>query len=146
MRPDIRNNTRVMIDDVPYAADLFARIAPHVPATMYDGIWRAVRANERLRCYRYDVGQRFAPHYDGAFTRNATEESLYTFIIYLNEGFGGGETEFLDLGERIVPRTGMALLFQHRLMHEGCKVTAGRKYAMRSDIMYRREFFGRSER
>ena len=33
---------------------------------------------------------------------------------------------------------GMALLFQHRLLHEGCVVHRGVKYALRSDIMYRR--------
>ena len=32
----------------------------------------------------------------------------------------------------------MALLFQHRLLHEGAEVTAGVKYVVRSDIMYRR--------
>ena len=70
-------------------------------------------ANERLRCYRYAPGQRFAPHHDGSFFRSDDERSLLTFMIYLNEGFEGGETALLDLERVIVPRTGMALLFQH---------------------------------
>ena len=96
-----------------------------------------VGANELLRCYRYAEGQRFAPHYDGAFARDAQERSKLTFIVYLNEGFGGGETAMLDLDQVIVPRTGRALLFQHAILHEGCAVTSGVKYAVRSDIMYR---------
>jgi saccharopine dehydrogenase (NAD+, L-lysine-forming) len=33
---------------------------------------RPVGVNERFRCYRYEPGQRFAPHYDGAYQRSAT--------------------------------------------------------------------------
>jgi predicted 2-oxoglutarate/Fe(II)-dependent dioxygenase YbiX len=135
MRPDIRNNTRVMIEDVPFAAELYRRVQHTLPALIHD-VMRPVGANERLRCYRYDAGQRFAPHYDGRFQRSADEESLLTFMVYLNEEFTGGETAFLDLELAIKPVTGMALFFQHRQLHEGSTVTSGVKYALRSDIMY----------
>ncbi|MDB5218727.1 MAG: 2OG-Fe(II) Oxygenase [Myxococcaceae bacterium] len=135
MRPDIRNNTRVVIDDVALAADLFRRVAAQVPKSVAG--WDVVGANERLRCYRYERGQRFAPHYDGAFVRNAGEMSRVTFMLYLNDDFAGGTTDFLELDRRIEPRTGMALFFQHRLLHEGCAVTEGVKYVLRSDLMYR---------
>lgn len=137
MRPDIRNNTRVMIDDHQMALDLFARIVVFVPKAMCNGM-EPVGVNERFRCYRYAPGQRFAPHYDGAYVRSPREESLLTFMIYLNQEFSGGDTAFLDLDVSIRPRTGMALLFQHRLLHEGSEVTEGVKYVLRSDIMYRR--------
>jgi prolyl 4-hydroxylase len=130
-----RNNTRVMFDDPELAALLFERVRDRVPETISGR--RVVGANERLRCYRYAEGQRFAPHYDGAFHRSDAERSKLTFIVYLNEGFGGGETAMLDLDEVIVPRTGRALLFQHAILHEGCVVTSGVKYAVRSDVMYR---------
>ena len=32
----------------------------------------------------------------------------------------------------------MALIFEHELLHEGAAVTAGRKYVLRSDVMYGR--------
>jgi predicted 2-oxoglutarate/Fe(II)-dependent dioxygenase YbiX len=35
------------------------------------------------------------------------------------------------------PQAGALLLFRHRLMHRGDPVTAGVKYAIRSDVMYR---------
>jgi predicted 2-oxoglutarate/Fe(II)-dependent dioxygenase YbiX len=136
LNTDIRNNTRVIFDDPAYAAMLFERIEPHVPARLMD--MQVSGANERLRCYRYAPGQRFAPHYDGSFTRNERERSLLTFMVYLNDGFEGGETAFLDLDAQITPLAGSALLFQHPLLHEGSTVTAGVKYALRSDIMYER--------
>jgi prolyl 4-hydroxylase len=134
MRPDIRNNTRVMFDDPALAAALFARLGPALPARLFDG--RPVGVNERVRCYRYAPGQRFAPHYDGAFERSRHERSELTLMVYLNEGFEGGTTAFLELGVEATPRTGMALLFQHRLLHEGCAVRAGVKYVLRTDVMY----------
>ena len=130
-----RNNTRAMFSDPELASLLYARVVDRLPQAISGR--RVVGANELLRCYRYAEGQRFAPHYDGAFARNAQERSKLTFIVYLNEGFGGGETAMLDLDQVIVPRTGRALLFQHAILHEGCAVTSGVKYAVRSDIMYR---------
>lgn len=136
MAPDIRNNERVMFDDPALAAALFARVAPHLPP-MLAGMTPA-GVNERFRGYRYAPGQRFAPHYDGAFVRDDRERSLLTFLVYLDDGCAGGHTRFLDFDRAVAPRAGMALLFQHQLLHEGAEVTAGRKYVLRSDIMYRR--------
>lgn len=135
MRPDVRNNQRVMFDDAPLAQRLFSRVQAALPPVLCG--MRAVGANERFRCYRYQPGQRFAPHYDGAFIRSETERSLLTLIVYLNDDFEGGRTAFLDFDLEAVPRAGTALVFQHLLLHEGCIVTAGTKYAMRSDVMYR---------
>jgi len=98
-----------------------------------------VGVNERLRCYEYQVGQRFAPHSDGIFVRNTAEQSFYTFMVYLNEDFEGGETGFLVEPEKIIkPQTGMGLLFQHPIIHEGCEVKKGVKFVLRTDLMYRK--------
>ncbi len=133
----VRNNTRVIFDDEALAALLFARVRATVPERMMG--MRLVGANERLRCYRYAPGQRFAAHYDGSFARDERERSLLTFMVYLNEGFAGGATALLDLEVEVAPRTGRALLFQHALLHEGAEVTQGVKYAVRSDLMFRAE-------
>jgi hypothetical protein len=140
----MRNNERVMLDDPALAADLWGRLRPFVPEAC--GQWRACGLNERLRFYRYDPGQRFDWHFDGPFERSPTEVSAMTFMVYLNDGFGGGATEFDfrfttgDEGERLVPvipEAGMALVFFHRILHQGAPVTGGRKYVLRSDVMYR---------
>jgi hypothetical protein len=74
-----RNNTRVMFDDPALAALLYARVVDRLPKTISGGT--LVGANERLRCYRYAVGQRFAPHHDGTFIRDDMERSKLTFIV-----------------------------------------------------------------
>jgi predicted 2-oxoglutarate/Fe(II)-dependent dioxygenase YbiX len=142
LRPEIRNNERVILDDPERALDLWQRVSQYIPSTI--GKWRAIGLNERFRFYRYDPGQRFALHHDGSYRRPNGEESLLTFMIYLNEGFEGGETRFLlpyyyDVNERdvsVVPETGMTVCFVHELVHEGTPVIQGRKYVLRSDVMY----------
>ena len=141
----MRNNDRVMVDDPALAAELWERLRPSVPDRR--GQWAAAGLNERLRFYRYDPGQQFDWHFDGSFERSPTEVSNLTFMVYLNDGFEGGATEFnfrlmglvLDGDEitRVVPEAGMALVFAHRIFHQGAPVTAGRKYVLRSDVMYR---------
>jgi prolyl 4-hydroxylase len=130
-----RNNDRVIFDDVALAERLFSRVRSQLPERMMGMV--VFGANERFRGYRYRRGQRFAPHYDGSFARSKQERSLLTFMVYLNDGFAGGETDFLELRQKITPRAGQALFFQHFLLHEGCEVRDGQKYALRSDIMFR---------
>lgn len=134
MRTDIRNNERVMFDDEALANLFYLRALPHVPRILNG--WEVSGANERFRCYRYRPGQRFAPHYDGAFYRSDTEHSRLTLLVYLNDDFVGGETRFYAPEALIRPRAGMALFFQHHLLHEGCAVHEGTKYVARSDVMY----------
>jgi predicted 2-oxoglutarate/Fe(II)-dependent dioxygenase YbiX len=134
-RPEVRNNTRLIFDDAARAAALWERLRAHVPPRMFGA--EAVGLNERFRAYRYEAGQRFGPHYDGAFVRDARERSCVTVLLYLNEGMTGGETTLIDLGASFSPRRGQALFFQHRLLHEGAEVSDGLKYVLRTDVMYR---------
>ena len=132
----IRNNRRVIIDDRDSASDLFERVKEVVPLEIHG--CKLIGVNERLRCYEYEQGQRFAPHLDAAFIRNDKEQSFYTFMVYLNEGFEGGETVFFVEPEVVIrPMTGMALFFQHPIIHESCEIKSGVKYALRTDLMYR---------
>jgi prolyl 4-hydroxylase len=132
---DFRNNDRVMFDDTALAARLFEAVRSTLPSS-WEG--RAPsRANERFRGYRYQPGQYFRSHLDGCFVRDARERSELTLMVYLNDDFGGGETAFESLDEIVRPVAGTALLFFHAQRHEGCAVTRGTKYVLRSDVMYR---------
>jgi len=139
MDRDIRDNTRVMVDDHALAEMLWERARPFLPAKLAG--MEACGFNERFRYYRYDVGQRFAPHLDGYFARDNGERSLLTFMVYLNDDFEGGETNFFTsfggIRVSVRPRKGMALVFRHQQLHEGAPVTSGRKYVLRTDVMYR---------
>jgi hypothetical protein len=137
MRPDLRNNDRVMFDDPDLATRLVEAARPRVPERLEQD-WVLCGANERLRCYRYRPGQHFAPHFDGAFHRSTDERSLLTFLVYLNGCRAGGSTRLLDLGIEVEPRAGLGFVFNHHLLHEGAPVLEGVKYVVRTDLMYRR--------
>lgn len=129
---DVRNNSRVMLDDFALAARIWERAREHLPIFL-DGR-QAIAMNERFRYYRYRPGQRFNWHADAPFRRANGEVSQLSFIMYLNDDFAGGETTVLD--KVIKPKRRMALFFLHELLHEGRPVTAGTKYVMRTDVMY----------
>ena len=135
MRKDVRSNLRVMIDDPREAALLWKR-AKQWAVSPFRGR-EAIGLNERFRYYRYEPGQSFAPHYDGAYERENGERSEFTFLIYLNDDFEGGATTFFQPGRfHVVPRTGDLLTFRHPQLHEGAILEAGVKYVLRSDVMY----------
>lgn len=134
MAPDIRNNERLMIDDPAMADALWERLQPALPAE-HEG-WEAAGLNERLRFYSYLPGQAFHWHLDGAYRRSSRYASRLSLLLYLNEDFSGGETEFSDF-PTVVPQTGLALAFHHPLLHRGCTVRSGRKLVLRTDVMYR---------
>lgn len=139
-REHIRNNDRVLNDDPALAQEMWAQAEQYVPK-VFKGR-ESCGLNERIRFYRYDPGQKFDWHLDGYFERENGERSQYTFMVYLNEGCEGGGTSFRDVSGRlfdrftVVPKKGSALFFYHHLEHRGDPVTAGRKYVMRTDVMY----------
>ena len=73
-----------------------------------------------------------------------------TLLLYLNEGFSGGQTCFVPeqcstnlfkqgFGSGMVaitPKPGLVLLFDHDIYHAGAALTAGRKYVLRMDVMF----------
>ena len=145
MRKDIRNNDRVILDDPRIAEAMWERLRPFFPERVQ--FWVPVGLNERWRFYRYDPGQQFDWHFDGAYERSPLERSGFTFMIYLNGDLAGGATEF-DFRTRsgvlndapivrVQPQPGIALVFPHMILHRGAPVADGRKYVLRTDVMCR---------
>ena len=99
---------------------------------------------EPTQVLHYSPGQEFRPHFDFLNPTNpALREQLQkgqrvgTFLIYLNEGFEGGETEFVDAGLRYKGSTGDAIFWanvdaQRRpdplSRHAGLPPTSGEKW------------------
>jgi prolyl 4-hydroxylase len=135
VNPKIRSNTRLMFDDPAFAAALFERLRAHIPPRLMGLAVAGV--NERLRLYRYAPGQRHGSHWDTPVELPDGRRTLLTLVIYLNEDFEGGATSFDELNRVIVPRRGLALFFQQRILHEAQPVIAGEKFVFRSDIFYR---------
>lgn len=130
----IRDNERVMYTDILYAFQLWKKLKPYIRPVI--GKSYAIGLNEMLRFYKYSPVQRFKMHRDGSYVRNETEFSYYTFMVYLNDNYEGGQTRF-ESGEFVNPKKGTALIFEHSLRHEGARLTEGLKYVLRSDIMYK---------
>jgi len=104
---------------------------------------------EPLTILRYRPGQQYRPHHDA---RGATPEDLreWTALIWLNDDFEGGETDFPDVGVRVKGGVGDLLLFHNvttdglpdqRMMHAGLPVTSGVKW-MASRWIRRRDYMG----
>lgn len=129
---------------------------------------KALGINARFRFYRYNPKDYFKPHSDGSWpgSRVINDElvanaypdrySQMTFLIFLSEGFKGGETRFLvnaddstkpatrnDNVKNVDIRTpaGGILCFPHGMhplhcIHSSVPITDGVKYIIRSDVLF----------
>lgn len=136
-----RNNERVLLDDTALSAPLFERARDYLPPALHGSSvygWSLCGFNERWRFYRYMPRQQFDWHVDGIVRLAPDKQSALTFMIYLNDDFEGGSTDFdADAGPLSVrPTTGAALVFPHKVRHRGAPVVSGMKYVLRSDVMY----------
>lgn len=102
---------------------------------------------EPANILHYEVGQTFTPHHDSldeaapgyAEDMARRGQRVSTFLVYLNEAFEGGETDFPTLGLRHKPARGGALWFHNvladgrrdpRMLHAGLAPTAGEKWIL----------------
>lgn len=110
----------------------------------------AVSGTERLNgepihVLRYRPGQQYRPHFDAL--NDVANQRVMTAILYLNDGFTGGETDFPQAGIRVRPEKGALLLFSNCLadggvdrmaLHAGLPVTRGEKWIATRWIRTRR--------
>lgn len=145
---DYRDNDRLVFDDAELAARWFERIGAQLPRDLViDGVaWRLHGLNPRFRACRYRGGQAFCVHRDGPHQPDDVTRSLLTVQLYLDDAsdMTGGRTRFYrdrsgrELWAAIAPRRGTAIVFDHRVWHDGEAVTSGVKHVLRTDVMYRR--------
>jgi 2OG-Fe(II) oxygenase superfamily len=143
-----RDNDRLVVDDAALAAWLYDRARASLPAELVvDGErWALAGINTRFRACRYRDGQAFCIHRDGAHVAGDGRRSQLTLQIYLDAdpALTGGRTRFYADASggtpiaAIAPRTGTAIVFDHRVWHDGEAVTGGAKHVLRTDVMYER--------
>ncbi|KAL7781559.1 hypothetical protein V8C37DRAFT_398158 [Trichoderma ceciliae] len=151
------------IIDKAFHDKLWSRVSTFVPSSINGRFSRGL--NRRFRVYRYVPGAEYRCHIDGAWPPSGIrfddayvyddspvgkkQSSLFTFLLYLNDEFEGGETTFFIPAPmegvlnayRIRPVMGGVAIFPHgesrgALLHEGSSVTKGAKYIIRTDIEY----------
>ena len=103
-----------------------------------------------INLQRYAAGRGGYPYWHcELYPRDAGCETLHRHLLwtlYLNDGFGAGETEFLFQGRRIVPEAGTLLIaptaFTHT--HRGNRPEGGDKVIATSWILFQRaeQLFG----
>lgn len=149
--------------DTAFHDKLWSRVSSFVPASIDGRLARGL--NRRFRVYRYVPGAEYRCHIDGAWPPSGIraddtyvyddspadkkQSSLFTFLIYLNDEFEGGETTFFLPGVRegtlnaypVHPVMGSVAIFPHgdskgALLHEGTGVRNGAKYVIRTDVEY----------
>lgn len=129
--------------------------------------WTPSFIYNKLRIYKYEEGTSFPEHLDYKVKRTIirddqefVQQSFLSILIYLNDDFEGGNTgywpdhngvhcRFLRNVEKqcsvkdhqivIRPKTGMAVIQDQNILHEGLPTKKGIKYILRSDIIYERE-------
>jgi prolyl 4-hydroxylase len=93
-----------------------------------------VGQGEPMQVLRYQPGQEYRPHHDAL--PGVDNQRIATALVYLNEGYQGGETAFVETGLAVKGRKGDAIVFRNTLpggqpdplaLHAGRPVTAGVK-------------------
>lgn len=175
-REDARTNEFCVLHDTQFAQLLWERVRAHVlpdlthiPFNTYLNTetrgkeWSAVGVVDKLRLYKYSPGEEFPEHVDYKTGRDIVrggkryrQQTFITLLVYLNEDFDGGTTNYWVNHEgihcrflrdvedkppshRIQPVTGRAVLQEQNLLHEGSAPTRGTKYVLRTDILHERE-------
>lgn len=94
-----------------------------------------VFCGEPLTVLRYSKGQQYKPHVDAV--KQFSNQRDKTVLLYLNDGYIGGETEFLNNGLKVSARQGDAVIFSNVLpnghpdpesVHSGRPVLSGVKW------------------
>ena len=133
----------------------------HIPPVAEDLVVQAVNRTiaaatgtkpawgEPLNILRYVPGQQYKPHHDGTGSDNVSVRNL-TALIWLNDQFEGGETDFPKINVRIRGSVGDMLVFRNvrddgefdeRMIHAGLPVTEGVKW-MASRWIRGQDFLG----
>ena len=167
-----RNNSRLLVLDEDLSKHLWNQIGAILLQVVQDnnislcplgfdvlkGSWEFDGVNDAIRINRYssDKSEYFAPHKDGQYCPSGDKRSIFSLVLYLNEGFKGGETCFylpkgtkgqtkamtveeeikavggLEKGFNLVtvtPTTGCAVLFSQNILHESTPLIMQKKSA-----------------
>jgi prolyl 4-hydroxylase len=93
-----------------------------------------VEQGEPLQILRYSLGQEYKTHIDAI--PSLDNQRILTALVYLNDGYAGGETRFVATGGTVRGRTGTGLVFRNvddaghpdkQAAHCGMPVTKGVK-------------------
>ena len=96
-----------------------------------------VQWGEPLHILRYRPGQQYRPHHDAHAFAPVEKRRIATALLYLNDAYEGGETDFPELGITVRGQVGDLLIFHNldadgmpdpRMIHAGLPIASGEKW------------------
>lgn len=112
-------------------------LASTIPYAIKNGINEEL-VHEGYQVLKYSGGEEYKTHYDSTTAMGR----IISALVYLNNDFEGGETEFPNYKIKIKPQPGMMILFpsNYAYLHRAHPVSKGTKYALVTWIRDRRNF------
>jgi len=122
------------------------RAAKAISGKLFEAVGVGAENWESMQLVRYEAGQQCGPHHDfvvspgeSAFV-DVPGPRVLTFLLYLSDVEGGGETRWPSLNLEVAPKKGRAVLWPSvdvddllvrdgRTTHQALPVTAGLKHA-----------------
>ena len=118
-----------------WAAEIRRRIVGILP----EAVRSVCLVIDHFRFSKYLEDGYFDVHRDGVNVDASGNYAIFTVNVFLNSGFGGGQTDFFDKVEnrivRAVPKAGRGAIFDNQIYHCGNPVSGGYKYLLRTDVM-----------
>lgn len=120
-----RSSSTVWFKDTWHISDLLHKQVPEIKKLKVEG-WQLLR---------YNTTEEFKAHFD---CLNREKDRLFTALIYLNDNFEGGETQFVNKNLTITPLQGRLILWKNLSsgkcdplsLHAGNPVKSGTKYIL----------------
>ena len=81
---------------------------------------RTLSAREGVNFLRYQAGGVYLPHVDRAVDQSWPDAARrqIAVVVFLNDGFAGGELHIVDARQTVVPQEGLLVAFDAGLLHE----------------------------
>lgn len=147
---EMRTNSMVMFDYASFDVVQFL-----VQERMSRTCGYPIQHFEAPMILHYALGQQITPHFDFIDAQASDYEEqirqqgqrMVTFLLYLNDGYTGGETTFPELGIVHQGKTGRGLYFvnahsdlspDRRMLHTGSPPTSGEKWIVSQFIVSKR--------
>lgn len=128
---------------------IWNRLQTAIPSVYHDhgGIpWEIIGVPNTVMYAEVKPGQRFGLHSDTGcvFDDGGRIKSSHTVLIYLNDNFSGGTTQFVDDNFKdtvtISPRINRTLCFDIEMFHRGDPVVSGIKRWIGTELISKRIF------
>ena len=121
---------------------MWDRMKPYLPETYTDATgqrWKFTGTTKYIMYAMIEPNQSFPIHTDTGADYSNEAESKFTVLVYLNDDFVGGRTQFYDdvfcKTRCVVPQPGVVVAFDINLFHAGMMVTQGTKYWIGTELV-----------